>query len=56
MAYYTLDNPRLAYDYDDVSNAPVYTDYANDEITPGGLIEKANAGRGCDDDDYIYAS
>ena len=56
-AYYTLNFPRPAYDYDYASNAPVYNGYTDDKLAPEGLTKEANAGGGYyDDDDYIYAS
>ena len=56
MAYYALDNPRLAYDYDCVGNIPIYDGYTEDDYAFDGHPDEGNVGGGCYDKDYIYAN
>ena len=56
MAYYTLDNPRPAYDYDYTGNMPTYDGYFEDGYAIDGYNNEANVGGGCYDGDGIYGS
>ena len=56
MAYYALDFPYPAYDYDYAGNITAYDGYVEDCYTLAGHPGEGNVGKGHYDDDYIYAS
>ena len=56
MAYYALDNPRPAYDYDCAGNTNGYNGYSENVFTVDGRRDEGPVGEGYYDDDYIYAS
>ena len=55
-AYYALDNPRPAYDYDCAGNVPAYDSYTESGYAFDGHSDEGHARGGNYDDDYIYAS
>ena len=55
MAYYALDHPRPAYDYDCAGNTTVYNGYPENNYAVNGRRDEDHTGGGYDDDD-IYAS
>ena len=55
-AYYALDNPRPAYDYDCAGNITTYDDYTKNDYTVEGRHDEGNTGGANYDDDYVYAS
>ena len=55
-AYYALDNPRPAYDYDCASNTIAYDGYTESGYTIYDHHDEGHVGEGYYDDDYVYAS
>ena len=56
MAYYALDLPHPAYDYDCVGTITAYEGYAENDYTVNDRREEGHTGGGYYDDDYVYAN
>ena len=55
-AYYALDFPRLAHDYDGAGNAIAYNNYAENDYAAGGRRNEGYNGGGYYNDVNVYAS
>ena len=56
MAYYALDNPRPAYDYDCACNIPTSYGYTKDGYAIDDYTNEANVEEGHYNEGHIYAS